>query len=102
MCINLSIHRSEQVKGTILHFGVVERNTIVPANVQYNGIIYRKGQFVVTKNEDLVEFGKIILVKDDFVLYFLLRVYDGQLISHYHMYTVKKMLKDENADLFMN
>ena len=82
---------SEQVKGTILHFGFTERNTKNPGDVQYNGIIYRKGQFVVTKNDDSVEFGEIILilVKDDFALHFLMRVYDGEFLSHYHMYCVK-------------
>ena len=60
--------------------------------MQYNGITYRKGQFVVTKNDDSVEFGEIILilVKDDFALHFLMRVYDGEFLSHYHMYSVKK------------
>lgn len=83
---------SEQVKGTILHFGFTERNTKTPVDVQYNGIIYRKGQFVVTKNDDSMEFGEIILifVKDDFALHFLMRVYDGEFLSHYHMYSVKK------------
>lgn len=58
---------SEQVKSTMLHFGFTERNTKNPSDVQYNGINYKKGQFVVTKNDDSVEFGEIIhiLVKDD-------------------------------------
>lgn len=83
---------SEQVKGTILHFGFTERNTTIHVNVQYNGIIYKKGQFVVTKNDDSVEFGEIILilVKDEFALHFLTRVHDVEFLSHYHMYTVKK------------
>lgn len=83
---------SEQVKGTILHFGFTERNTTIHVNVQYNGIIYKKGQFVVTKNDDTAEFGEIILilVKDEFALYFLTRVHDVEFLSHYHMYTVKK------------
>lgn len=43
---------SEQVKGTILHFGFTEWNTKIPVGMQYNGIICKKGQFVVTKNDD--------------------------------------------------
>lgn len=83
---------SEQVKSTILHFGLTERNTKVPVDVQYNGITYRKGQFVVTKNDDSVEFGEIILIllKDGFALHFLMRVYDGEFLSQYHMYAIKK------------
>lgn len=81
---------SEQVKDTVLQFGFTERNTKNPVDVQYNGIIYRKGQFVVTKNDVSVEFGEIILIliKDDIALHFLMRVNDGEFLSHYHMYSV--------------
>lgn len=73
-------------------FSFTERNTKIPVDVQHNGILYRKGQFVVTKNDDLVEFGEIILilVKDDATLYFLMRMYEGEFLSDYHMYSVKK------------
>lgn len=85
---------SEEVKGAVLHFGLTERNTRIPVNLQYNRITYRKGQFVVIRNDESVDFGELILIfmRDDSALHFLMRVYDGQFLPHYHMYLVKKKI----------
>lgn len=82
---------SEQVKETVLHLGFTERNTKILFDVQYNGLTYRKGQFLVTKNDESVEFGELLLIfiKDDSALHFLMRVYDVEFLSYYHMYSVK-------------
>jgi len=82
---------SEEVKGAVLHFGFTEKNTMIPVDVQYNGITYKKGQFVVIRNDESLEFGELILsfVKDYSALHFLMRVYRGEFLPHYHMYSVK-------------
>lgn len=79
-----SVLYSEQVKDTMLHFGFTERNTKTLVEMQYDGINYRKRQFVVTKNDNSVELGEImlILVKDDLALHFLMRLYDGEFLSY--------------------
>lgn len=83
---------SEEVKSAVLPFGFTERNTRIPVDLEYKGITYRKGQFVVIKNDDSVEFGELILifVKGDSALHFLMRAYDGEFLPYYHMYLVKK------------
>ncbi|CAI5685968.1 unnamed protein product [Oreochromis niloticus] len=82
---------SEQVKDAVLHFGFTESNTKIPVAVQYNGLTYRKGQFIVTKFDQSMEFGELllILIKDGSALHFLMRVYDAEFLSCYHMYSVK-------------
>ncbi|XP_023815110.1 uncharacterized protein LOC111948035 [Oryzias latipes] len=82
---------SEQVKTAVLHFGFTERNTKIPLDVMYNGITYRKGQFVVTKYDDSVEFGQLLLifVKDDSVVHFLMKMHVAEFLSSYNMYSIK-------------
>ena len=69
-------------------------NILVPVDLQYNEIRDRKGQFVVIRNDESMEFGELILifVKDDSALHFLMRMYAGQFLPHYHMYLVKKKI----------
>lgn len=42
--------------------------------------------------DESVEFGEhlLIFVKDDSAVHFLMRLYDAEFISYYHMYSVKK------------
>ena len=82
---------SQHVKNAVLQLDFTTINTKIPVDVQYNGITYKKGQFVVTRNDDSVEFGELILivVKDDSALHFLRRIYSAEFLPPYHMYSVK-------------
>lgn len=64
---------------------------MIPVDVQYNGITYKKSQFVVIRNDESLEFGELILsfVKEDSALHFLMRVYHREFLPCYHMYLVK-------------
>lgn len=76
------------MKEIILNFGFNERNTTTSVDLQHNGIIYKKGRFVVTKNDDSMEFGEIILVlmRKYFALYLL---HGCMAMNSFHTYTVK-------------
>lgn len=82
-------HSERCVKDIIFNFDFTERNT-TSVDVQHNGIIYKKGQFVVTKNEVSMEFGEIILVlvKNDFALYLLI---ESMATNSFHTCTLSRM-----------
>lgn len=83
-------HSERCVKDTIFNFGFTQRNTTTSVDVQHNGIIYKRGQFVVTKNDVSMEFGEIILVlvKNDFALYLLI---EYMATNSFHTCTLSKM-----------
>lgn len=82
---------SEQINSAVVQFGFTETNAKITADVQYKGITYKRGQFVVTRNDDLVQFGELIqvIVKDDTAVHFLLRLHATEFLPHYRMYSVK-------------
>ena len=78
------------VKDAVRQFGFTENNTKVSAEVMYRGTLYKQGQFLVTHNMDLIEFGELalILIKDEDV-HFLLRKFVTEFIPEYHLHELK-------------
>lgn len=73
-------------------FDFSENSTCVSTDIQYKGTIYKKGNFLVSKNDESMEFGEllIILIKNDTEVYFVTAVHNADYHSEYHLYSVKK------------
>lgn len=83
---------SEKIKQAVSEFDFSENNTIVSTDIQYKGTQYKKGHFLVSKNDEAMEFGELvlILVKNDTEVYFVMAVHKADYHSEYHLYSVKK------------
>lgn len=83
---------SETIKQAVSEFGFSENNTSVSTDIQYKGTMYKKGQFLVSKNDETVEFGEllIILIKNDAEVYFVMDIHKADYHPEYHLYSVKK------------
>ena len=82
----------DAIKHAIGEFGFDENNTTVSTNIQYKGTSYEKGNFLVSKNDESMEFGElvIILIKMEAAVYFVIDVHKADYLSEYHMYPVTK------------
>ena len=83
---------SDTIKHAVGEFGFDENNTTVSTNIQYKGTSYKKGNFLVSKNDESMEFGElvIILIKKEAAVYFVIDVHEADYHSEYHMYSVTK------------
>lgn len=83
---------SEKIKQAVSEFDFSENNTIASIEVEYKGTIYKKGHFLVSKNDETMEFGEllIVLVKNDTEVYFVMTVHKADYHSEYHLFSVKK------------
>lgn len=83
---------SEKFKQAVNEFDFSEYNTSVSTDIQYKGIIYKKGHFLVSKNDETLEFGEllIILIKNNTEVYLVMDVHKGDYHFEYHLYSVKK------------
>lgn len=65
---------SKTIKQAVSDYGFSENNTSVSTDIQYKGTTYKKGHFLVSKNDETVEFGEllIILIKNDAEVYFVM------------------------------
>lgn len=56
------------------HLCFTETNAKISLEIIYKGTLYKKGQFLLTRSDDLVEFGELtlILIKDETVVHFLM------------------------------
>lgn len=91
-CSFCSELHTEEINNAVLQFGFTEMNAKVTANVQCKGITYKRGQFLVTGNEDFIQFGELILViVKDSALHFLVRLHATEFLPHYHMFSVKNL-----------
>lgn len=66
--------------------------TTVTTDIEYKGTAYKKGQFLVYRNDDCMEFGKLllILIQNDTSVYVMMDIYKGIFLSEYHLYSVIK------------
>lgn len=85
---------SETIKQAASDYGFSENNTSVSTDIQYKGTTYKKGHFLVSKNDETVEFGEllIILIKNDAEVYFVMDIHKADYHSEYHLYSAKKRL----------
>ena len=83
---------SDAIKHAVGEFGFDENNTTVSTNIQYKGTSYKKGNFLVSKNDESMEFGElvIILIKKEAAVYFVIDVHEAGYLSEYHLYSVTK------------
>jgi len=83
---------SDSIKHAVREFGFSENNTSVSTDIQYKGTSYKKGLFLVSKNDESMEFGEllIILIQNDSAVYFVMDIHKTDYHSEYHLYSVTK------------
>ena len=83
---------SDAIKHAVREFGFSENNTSVSTDIQYKGTSYKKGNFLVSKNDEPMEFGEllIILIQNDAAVYFVMDVHKADYHSECHLYSVTK------------
>jgi len=83
---------SDTIKHAVREFTFSEINTSVSTDIVYKGTSYKKGNFLVSKNDEAIEFGEllIILIQNDDTVYFVMGVHKADYHSEYHLYSVTK------------
>lgn len=83
---------SDAIKHAVKEFRFSEHNTSVSTEIHYKGTLYKKGHFLLSKNEESVEFGElvIILIQHDTTVYFVMDTHEADYHSEYHLYSVTK------------
>lgn len=73
-------------------FGLSENNTSVSTDIVYKGTSYIKGHFLVSKNDESMEFGEllIVLIHNDAAVYFVMEIHKADYHAEYHLYLVTK------------
>ena len=83
---------SDKIKHAVRGFGFSENNTSVSTDIEYKGTSYKKGNFLVSKNDESMEFGEllIVLILNDAAVYFLMDIHKADYHSEYHLHSVTK------------
>lgn len=83
---------SNTIKHAVRELAFSEINTTVTTDIQYKGTAYKKGQFLVYRNDEYMEFGELllILIHNDTSVYVLMDIHKGTFLSEYHLYSVTK------------
>lgn len=83
---------SNTIKHAVRELAFSESNTTVTTNIQYKGTAYKKGQFLVYRNDEYMEFGELllILIHKDTSVYVLMDIHKGTFLSEYHLYSLTK------------
>ncbi len=83
---------SNTIKHAVRELAFSESNTTVTTDIQYKGTAYKKGQFLVYRNDEYMEFGELllILIHNDTSVYVLMDIHKGTFLSEYHLYSVTK------------
>lgn len=91
-CTFYSTLYSDSIKHAVREFGFSENNTSVSTDIQYKGTSYKKGLFLVAKNDESMEFREllIILIQNDSAVYFVMDIHKAHYHSDYHLYSVTK------------
>lgn len=84
---------SDAIRHAVTDFGFSENDTCVSTDIQYKGTSYKKGDFLVTKNDESMEFGElvVILIQHNATVYFVLDMHTSEYHNEYHMYSVTKL-----------
>lgn len=83
---------SDTVQHAVRELAFSESNTTVSTYIQYKGTAYKKGQLLVYRNDEYMEFGELllILIKEGTSVYVLMDIHKGVFLSEYHLYSVTK------------
>lgn len=83
---------SDSIKDAVRELGFSESNTTVATGIQYKGTAYKKGQFLVCRDDECMKFGELllILIQNDMSVYLLMDIHKGTLLSEYHLYSLSK------------
>lgn len=83
---------SDEIKHAVREFSFSETSTCVSTGIVYKGTSYKKGHFLVSKNDESIEFGEllIILIHNDATVYFVMELQKADYHSEYHLYSVTK------------
>lgn len=83
---------SETIKQAVSEFGFSENNVCVSTDIQYTGTMYKKGHFLLSQNDETVDFGELLVIsiKNDAEVYFVMDIHTADYHSEYHLYSVKK------------
>lgn len=81
---------SDSIRSATRHMGFSESNTSVSTNIEYKCTSCKKGHFLVSTNDECVEFGRliIILIKNNAAVYFVVEIYNVDYHSECHLYSV--------------
>lgn len=62
---------SDAIKHAVSDFGFSENDTYVSTEIQYKNTSYKKGDFLVSKNDESMEFGEhvVILIQNNAAVY---------------------------------
>ena len=73
---------SDAIKYAVTEFGFSEHNTRVSTDIQYKGTSNKKGHFLVSKNDESIEFWErlIILIQNDAAVYFVVDIHKADCI----------------------
>lgn len=84
---------SDAIKCAVASFGFSENDTCVSTDIQYKGTSYKKGDFLIAKNDESIEFGElvIILIQHNATVYFVLDMHSSAYHNEYHLYSVTKL-----------
>lgn len=83
---------SDTIRHAVRELAFSESNTTVTTDIQYKGTAYKKGQFLVYRNDEYMEFGELllILIQNDTSVHVLMDIHKGIFLSEYHLYSVTK------------
>ncbi len=83
---------SDAIKHAVREFGFSDHNTSVSTDIQYKGTSDKKGHFLVSENNESIEFGEllIILIQNDAAVYFVVDIHKADYHPEYHLYSVTK------------
>jgi hypothetical protein len=83
---------SDTIKHAVRELAFSENDTKVTTDIQYKGTAYKKGQFLVYRNDEYMDFGELllILIQNDTSVYILMDIHKGTFLSEYHLYSVTK------------
>lgn len=73
------------IKHAVRDLAFSESKTTVTRDIQYKGTTYKKGQFLVYRSDEYMEFGKFILILIQ--NYVLMDIHKGIFLSEYHLYS---------------
>lgn len=84
---------SDEIRNAVAGFDFLESDTCVSTDIQYKGTSYKKGDFLVAKNDESMEFGElvVILIQHDAAVYFVLDMYTSDYHNEYHLHSVTKL-----------
>lgn len=81
---------SETIKNAVCNFHFSGNDTSVSTEIQYKGTTYKKGNFLVSKNDECLELAElvVILIRENAAVYFVVNAHNSDYLAEYHLYSV--------------